>query len=48
MANDLYDEAIIDVLSPEALLSKTYAIKVLDWLLLLQPFVLPHLGSHTQ
>ena len=29
MANDLYDEAIIDVLSPEALLSKTYAIKVL-------------------
>jgi hypothetical protein len=29
MANDLYDEAIIDVVAPEALLSKAYPIKVL-------------------
>ena len=28
MANDLYDEAIIDVVAPEALLSKAYQIKV--------------------
>ena len=28
MANDLYDEAIIDVVSPEALLSKAYTVKV--------------------
>ena len=28
MANDLYDEAIIDVVGPETLLSKGYPIKV--------------------
>jgi type I protein arginine methyltransferase len=28
MANDLYDEAIIDIVAPEALLSKAYPIKV--------------------
>lgn len=28
MANDLYDEAIIDVVGPETLLSKAYPIKV--------------------
>lgn len=28
MANDLYDEAIVDVVGPEALLSEPYTIKV--------------------
>jgi type I protein arginine methyltransferase len=28
MANDLYDEAIVDVVGPETLLSKAYPIKV--------------------
>lgn len=39
MANDLYDEAIIDVVGPEVLLSEGYLIKVTQFGLILQASV---------
>ena len=48
MANDLYDEAIIDVVGPETLLSKAYPIKVSLGFCCYPKRPDHNLGSHTQ